>query len=368
MKTKVLVGVTNYPKENEKTVHKFVHVRNVYYQECGIDVTVLNFSTQEDYYYENIRVISKSTYTRESKNYDVLIVHQANIRMHYRFLKAYSERFSSLIFFYHGHEVLKINSVYPLPYQYIHRNFVKRKLQDIYDDYKLTIWKHYLPKLINKTQFVFVSKWMYCQFLQWTGIDEKILDGRVSIIYNCVGKMFQSEVFNTKLDKDYDFITIRGNIDTSKYAIDIVNNLAYNTPNAKFLVVGRGEYFQHNVKAPNLVWEDRNLSHDEIIAYLQRARFALMPTRTDAQGLMMCEMAAFGIPVITSNIPVCHEVFQDFDNVYYIDNLSDTMNLNEIVQGNSLCIKDDRFFKQNTVALEVALINKIVNQESGENT
>ena len=36
-----------------------------------------------------------------------------------------------------------------------------------------------------------------------------------------------------------------------------------------------------------------------------------MPTRADAQGVMACEMATFGIPLITSNIDVCKEVFKE---------------------------------------------------------
>ena len=62
------------------------------------------------------------------------------------------------------------------------------------------------------------------------------------------------------------------------------------------------------------------MNHDEIVEMLNLSRYALMPTRTDAQGLMMCEMAAFGIPVITSDIPVCHEVFDGFKNVFFISN------------------------------------------------
>ena len=46
----------------------------------------------------------------------------------------------------------------------------------------------------------------------------------------------------------------------------------------------------------------------KMIAILNSAKCALMPTRTDAQGVMMCEMVAFGMPLITSDIPVCHEV------------------------------------------------------------
>ena len=48
-----------------------------------------------------------------------------------------------------------------------------------------------------------------------------------------------------------------------------------------------------------------------------------MPTRTDAQGLMMCEMATYGMPVITTDIPVCHEVLDSFENVSMFD-INDT--------------------------------------------
>ena len=36
--------------------------------------------------------------------------------------------------------------------------------------------------------------------------------------------------------------------------------------------------------------------------------------------IMACEFATFGIPMITSDIDVCHEVFEDFANVGFIRN------------------------------------------------
>ena len=47
-----------------------------------------------------------------------------------------------------------------------------------------------------------------------------------------------------------------------------------------------------------------------------------MHTRTDAQGVMMCEMATFGMPLITSDISVCHEVFDGFNGVGFISNIN----------------------------------------------
>jgi hypothetical protein len=45
-----------------------------------------------------------------------------------------------------------------------------------------------------------------------------------------------------------------------------------------------------------------------------------MPTKLDAQGVMMCEMAYYGIPILVSDLPVCREMLNDFDNVKFIDN------------------------------------------------
>lgn len=103
------------------------------------------------------------------------------------------------------------------------------------------------------------------------------------------------------------------------------------------------------------------MNHNEIIELLQKSRFALMPTRTDAQGLMMCEMAAFGIPLITSNIPVCHEVFEDFSNAYFIDNETNE-SLDRFTPNMSVCRKHTRFYKDITVKNEVEIIEKIINQ------
>ena len=115
---KALVLATNYPSEKGHDL-MYVHVRNKYYQENGIEVVVLNFKTDIDYEYDQIRVISKKSYKKNNEKFDVLISHASNIKNHYLFIKKYEKRFTKIIFFYHGHEILKINENYPASYFWI---------------------------------------------------------------------------------------------------------------------------------------------------------------------------------------------------------------------------------------------------------
>lgn len=316
----VLVAVENYPNNNGGVALAYVHTRNKAYALNGIDVTVLSFCAKEDYIYDDIRVITVKTYLNEKSNYNILICHASNVRHHYRFLKKYGKNFAKYVFFFHGHEVLKINETYSKPYPYVQNSKFKVWLQNRYDEFKLAVWRKYYVKVREKSTFVFVSKWMLDEFLKWTKIPYDLIKSRCQITYNCIGKVFETTTYDVEKSKEYDFITIRSYMDGSKYCIDVVNNLAFANPSMKFLVVGKGSFFDHYEKAPNVTWLNQTMNHQEIINSIQKARCALMPTRTDAQGLMMCEMASTGMPLITSEIPVCHEVFDDFTNVRFINN------------------------------------------------
>lgn len=346
IKKKILVAIANYPDasglNNGKSEAKFEHVRNKYYAEHGQDVTVLNFAAEKNYVFDGIKVISLASFVQEKKDYDVLVSHAANIRNHYCFLRRYADRFPKLVFIYHGHEVLMTSKVYSKPYDFVKQSAIKMKVRDIYDTYKLFLWRHYLPKINYKAYYFFVSNWMRNEFLKWTRIPYELIKDRNEILYNSVGEIFEKGTFKTG-DKEYDFITIRADLDNSKYAIDVVTRLAENTPKMKFLLVGRGDFFNYYKKPENLDWLNTTLTHDKIVSLLDKGRFALMPTRTDAQGLMMCEMAAYGMPVITSDIPVCHEVFDGFQNAYFIDNdLEKDLRRFESVE--SKCVKDKRYW------------------------
>ena len=358
----ILVAVENYPNNNGGVALMYVHTRNKAYASNGIDVTVLNFHTDENYRYEGIRVISLITYLSEQKKYDLLVSHAANLRHHYIFLKKYGNDFENFVFFFHGHEVLKINKTYSKPYSYVSNSKLRILAQNLYDEFKLIVWRKYYLSVKSKSKFVFVSKWMLDEFLKWTKIPYDDIKDNCEITYNCIGKIFEETSYDFRGEKEYDFITVRSYLDGSKYCADVVNKLAFANPNMKFLIVGKGEFFNNFEKAPNLTWLNQTMNHTEIIEYMQKSRCALMPTRTDAQGLMMCEMASTGMPLITSDIPVCHEVFDDFDNVSLINNDLVNVELREtldILLKNVPYSKNEKYFDATTSQKELFLLRQI---------
>lgn len=353
---KVLVCVQDYPNNDGGVKLMYVHTRNLQYVKNEVEVTVLNFSCSREYIYEGIKVIPYSDYLMSKDYYDIAIAHAANLRNHYRFLKKHGEDFPRFIFFFHGHEVLSINHDYSKPFPFVKRNLLRNIAQDVYDKYKFLIWRKYYSQNIDKSDYIFVSNWMKDKFFKNLKLSESMFGNRLHITYNNVGLTFENNKYEDSASKKYDFITIRANLDDSKYGVDIVNRLALNTPTAQFLVVGKGELFNYINKAQNLTWMDKTLNHTDMISVLNNARYALMPTRTDAQGLMMCEMAAFGIPVITSDIPVCHEVFDGFENAFFIDNDNNEINLDEYLRKPLRCIKHDRYYLENTIRKELEVI------------
>ena len=314
---KILILATNYPNLKGNISLYYIHTRCTYYVKNGLDIEVLNFSAEEDYTIDGVRVITLDNYKNKNyKNYDLLISHAPNLRNHYRFIKKYGRNFKKQLFFFHGHEVLKLNKDYSKPYNYMRKRF--KILQGIYDFIKLKVWHYYFTKYNDISYYIFVSNWMKEMFLKNTKISEKLINPHSYITYNSIGEEFEN--YNEISEKEYDFVTIRGNLDGSKYCIDIVNQLAFQNPNYKFLVIGKGKYFDIYEKAPNIERIQEHCNHEKIIEMLNKSKCALMPTRTDAQGLMACEMATFGIPLITSDIPVCHEIFDSFSNVEFINN------------------------------------------------
>lgn len=329
---KVLVLATNYPNLEGGISLYYIHTRCAFYVKKGISVDLINFSSKKDYILDGVNVISYDSYKEKYalNHYDLLISHAPNIRQHYCFIKRFGDKFKKHVYFFHGHEVLMVNKVYSKPFDYMRKKITF--LQDLYDLFKLKIWNKHFKKNIQKSYLIFVSNWMKREFIKWTRLSDELIKGHNYITYNSVGELFEQNQYDKDLSKEFDFITIRGNIDGSKYCVDLVNKLAFHNPEKKFLLIGKGKYFEHYSKAPNLTFLKKNLSHYEILNYLNKSKCALMPTRTDAQGLMSCEMATYGIPLITSDIEVCHEIFEEFDNVAYISNeKNDSLNLDNII-------------------------------------
>lgn len=359
---KALVLARNYPELNGSRQLYYVHSRNINYVKAGMNVTVINFGIKKGYYIDGIRVISLSEFTKEEESYDILILHAANLKHHYRFLLLYGNKFKKKMFVYHGHEILHYYDYYPKPYDYVSKFYgTKRVLRNLYDDVKLIVWNKYIKKHANDIRLIFVSEWLYKVFLNETRLQESDLCNNAVIIPNSIGMFFEENNYSPSNIK-YDYISIRGMLDGSKYCADIVTELAEKYPDKKFCLIGRGEFFKHYRKPDNLDWIDKVLTHEEVAQYVNSSKVALMPTKQDTHGLMACELAAFGIPVITSDIPICREVFSDCPTAYFIDNNNPV--LDEIDKYTNCAVDTgyrwNRFYSQNTIQKEIEYIYDFV--------
>lgn len=364
---KILIISQDYPSNSNPTSMRYVHTRNHEYIKHGIDIHVLSFSTQVSYEFEGVRVLSKLDFEKESKRYDALISHAPNIRNHYKFIKRNNSLFPHIFLIFHGHEALNINKVYPGDFDFASRqSFVSRLKQELYDTLKLRIWRRYLPRISNKITLIFVSQWMKDQFFYWTKIDHPIFKEKTHIIYNSIGEQFEKYRFKKSVNPDYDFLTIRNNIDGKKYAIDIVSKCAKDNPDLKFLVIGKGQFFDFNEQPENVTHLKTNLNHSEIFEFMEKSRCALLPTRLDAQGVMACELASCGMPLITSDISVCEEIFDSFVNVKLIPNKFAKLNLKPILAEleQYTGIINTKYFAANTTLKEIDLIKSTIEDKN----
>lgn len=367
---KILVLAENYSTKDKVTLG-YIHTRNIEYAKNGINLDVISFASKIDSYVLdgiNIYSLKKFNQIKKVEDYDIIISHAPNLKHHCKFINKNYSKIKNIIFFFHGHEVLYTKEIYPKPYNYVKKNIkakFKIRISNLYDVFKIKYLSYFFKKCLNKSSYIFVSEWMYEQFKKNIKINESEYKQKSHIIYNVLGEVFLNNSYNKEIKKEYDFITIRNMLDGSKYCIDIVNRLARDNPSFKFLVVGKGEFFKFNKAPQNLKYELKNLNHKEIIKYLNNARCALMPTRADAQGVMMCEMATFGIPVITSDIYVCQKVLGDLPNVELISNDDNKIDLKKILLKleNRKYKKTNKFSYENTISKEINVFKALLKNE-----
>ncbi|MDV4314273.1 glycosyltransferase family 4 protein [Acinetobacter indicus] len=328
---KILVICQDYPSDKNKYAMSYVHSRNKIYQSMGEDVAVLSFNTSSKYEFENIAVLPESLVNFDE--YDYILSHAPNIKNHYRLLKRMNGK--KIIFFFHGHEVLRGYKDYPKPYKWIRYSLFNQILSEIYQIFKFKILRKWLTGIFckkNTIGMVFVSEWMKDKFVKNMGFKPEKY-AKVVIIPNAVNEAFITESYVQSSTVVADCITIRP-FDESKYAVDLVIELAKANPKKTFHIYGKGEYFKHNICPENVEVFNKFIAQKDIPALLNQYKFAVMPTRFDSQGVMMCEMATFGIPLITSDFSVCIEMLKNFKNVNYLDLNNFSTNIDGLKFGN----------------------------------
>ena len=228
---KILVLVSDYPDNKNNASLMYAHTRNKYYYSKGAEVSVINFKATSNYHIDNIEVLTLQSFYNDKNidDFNIIVSHAPNLRNHYRFFKKIDLENKNLVFFFHGHEIMKINEEYPKPYPYVKKeNLAKKLIQMIYDKLKILLWKKFFEKSKNNYSLIFVSEWMKKMFINNLNIDTNHFKHDAYIIPNSVGKIWESGRYSIDGEKRFDFITIRSNLDEAKYCIDFVSYLFIN--------------------------------------------------------------------------------------------------------------------------------------------
>ena len=364
-KLKILVLSESYPGLKASSM-AYVHSRNQYYIDQGHYVEVLSFQAEKDYHFEGVSVFTEKHFKKSGKieEFDLVVSHAPNLKNHIRFIANQYWKIKNIVFVIHGHEVLKKLNYYPLPFSRLEKNQynVGEWTNHFYDLLKVKILgflcNHFLR---SNFRLVFVSRWMEEQFSKNLNVDVAETSSVSSIIPNSVNFVFEQKQFDPNFPKLADFITIRS-FDNPKYAVDLIVDAAKQNPQFQFHLYGQGTYFKHYECPPNLKVIEHFFNQKDLPALLNQYRAALMPTRLDSQGVMMCEMATFGMPVVTSNLPICHEMLNGFENVEYVENQNFLFDAEGFfAKVNSISPeKNKKFFAENTVIKELELFQTLL--------
>ncbi len=318
-KKKILLLTPLYPSADNLYACGFVHTRVKEYQKNGIDVEVIcvsDYNAMGHYVFDGIDVY-RTGYTQLRailmfRKYDAILVHFFDEKIAHYLETGYIKN-TPVILWNHGADILywDYKELYT-PY-FMNDFKITKEMTKAYKKRD-----EYVAKLANRENYywIFVSN------------DEK---QKAEEMHNIkfknaivIPNMINSEIFAYKdknLNSRKNIFMIRRFDNTKKYAIDIAVLTILELSRREcfkelnFYICGEGNYFNELVlpirKFENVHLIHNFLSHEQIKKYHDLCGIALFPTRQDTQGVSALEAASSGLAVVTSDLPVLHEYFDE---------------------------------------------------------
>lgn len=352
-----LVLCQKYPSSEAPYAQAFIHTRLSQYPE-EFNVKVLSFDAASNYTFDGIEVFTEEYFLQHIENFKVerIISHAPNIRNHVRLIiKCARNWTNNFIFFFHGYEVLNVTkrvysqkTLFDFPekpsfaymaYQYIKIPFLRLFFK--------------VMSTFKNTKYVFVGNSLKKEVLE--DIGGRSLSSGI-IINNSIGRNFYTRVHNYKPEQHLaDYICIRP-LNDPKYGADIYIEMAKNNPTMTFHLYGKGKLPEEIIYPANLKIIDKFFAPEDLIQLLNRYKAAILPTRWDSQGVLACEIASIGMPLITSDIEVCKEMLSGFSNVTLLSN--ELMPKFDLAQLHFDLSQNDKkkFLPPQTIEKEISLI------------
>lgn len=375
----ILVVTPSYPTEDNKYFGGFVHSRVKAYQRAGIRFDLVCAHSYPDtcrYHFEGVDVTRTDfmgfRHILTCKKYKTILLHFFDDR-YAQILDACDLSETNLFLWVHGPETLywdwsRMTDPYFVPQSGISnesRLYFERldRIIGRYNNYPNVTW-------------VFVSEWIKNHSEHLIGIRFH----KSVVIPNFIDENnFTYEEKNPELRKKIFMLRRFQNI--SKYAMDVNIRTILELSRRDFFqelefhIYGMGEYFDTLVAPvkdfPNVKLHPRFLTHKEIAAVHKKNGIALFATRYDAQGVSMCEAAASGLAVISSQndaiaefLPYEEGILCDTENeVLYADLIEKMYQKPEYFQKVSRACHEKVYEKcrfARTIAREIQMIQDTV--------
>ena len=318
-KKKILLISPGYPSPDNLYSCGFVHARVKEYLKSGLDIeiaSVYNFNSMSHYEIEGVQVY-RTPYNQlrsilMSRKYDAILVHFLDEKLAYYLDTSYIKD-TPIILWNHGADIL----------YWKHEEFNAKYFEDKCelseeDENNYRERDKYIQKFAKQDNIY----WVFVSESEKREAEEihKITFKNSVVIPNIInGEIFSYKSKAPELRKKIFMIRRFDNI--KKYAIDIAVQTILELSkrpffnDLEFFICGEGEYHSKLVeplrefKNVNII--NNFLNHKQIKEYHDKCGIGLFPTRQDIQGVSALEAASSGLVVVTSDLDVIHEYFDE---------------------------------------------------------
>ncbi|WP_413510917.1 glycosyltransferase family 4 protein [Myroides odoratus] len=367
---KLAIITSRYPKENQPYNHMFVHVRALYFQSQGVDVTILvPAKNKNQYTYQGIQVIENLA--KEIKidlaHYDLLYLHLLNQYPTkdggFSIYNEIGKRKYKTALYLHGSDVL----VYP-DYLYDFKWSLKGIAKYLY----INSWNHYLmSRFLNKISLF--NTYVMLTPSQWMKNHTEKIFKRTFQNFYAIPNGIDTQLFDVPFtyENRFKLITIRP-LNDPKYGVDMSIELMRFLPDTFTLdIYGKGflktEYenlIKHYKLEKRVKLIDDFIERNELPMLFANYGMFLAFSRFDSQGVIMCEAMASRLLTISNFNSAIPEFIRANQTGLVNDNMEelakdigrisqDKQLLEKLVENGRISMEQINWYKQGEKELEV---------------
>lgn len=321
-----------YPSKDNIYSASYVHVRVLEYIKCGHTCIVYKLNKNQNirYVFENVIVYQgNEKYLKihmEKNNFEVIVMHAPNPDEKYYVMKYFNS--SKVICWMHGLD--SVSGAFTYPYS---GNFIFHPIRFLFrlkEDYrKIISWRKFIKE--KNPRIVVVSNWLKKEASSFIGVKLKNTIRIPNHIDEDIFKFKKREGVIKKI------VCIRPHA-SGKYAIDIAIK-AFEDSKYQLDIIGVGKLLhRHRELATklnsNINFIEKLFPKEELKKEFDKYDLAIMPTRHDTHGVIVCEMLMSGLPVITSEIGMGNSEYKTRGSVFLDNKEFITQNIIDEINSN----------------------------------